>query len=215
MLSNTDVEQLAQRMDVPLAFVGFKDDLPKTIKPNKYYMINLEDEFGSDGERNGGSHWTGFIVRKNGNGRVQPVYFDSYGSAPPKVVSKRIEDNFHRKVDYTTKDIQSLVNDMCGWYQLAWAHFCFGQFSTHDLYQDTDNFLSFFEDLEHCNDFKKNEFILKHFFRAKDPALQKEIPYFPDDTRVDNGNTPNFDKYTKDLKGMKIPVQADYKYNDT
>ena len=37
MLSNVDVENLAKRMDVPLAFVGFKDDLPKTIKPNKYY----------------------------------------------------------------------------------------------------------------------------------------------------------------------------------
>lgn len=215
MLSNLEVEQLAPRLNVPLEFCGFKDDLPRKIKPNVYYMINLENEEDSDGNKNSGSHWTGFIVRKHGNGRVEPVYFDSYGSGPPKIVTKLINDNFHKQVNHTTKDIQSLLNDMCGWYQLAWAHYCFGPFSTNNLYYDTDNFLDFFEDLAISNDFKKNEFVLKHFFQAKDPEKRKPIEYFPEDTRLDGNNKPNYEKYLKNLKGMNIPLETKYNYNDS
>ena len=35
--------------------------------------------------------------------------------------------------------------------------------------------MDMFDDLNKSCDFKKNEFILKHFFRAENPELRKEI----------------------------------------
>jgi hypothetical protein len=35
--------------------------------------------------------------------------------------------------------------------------------------------LDCFDDLNKSKDFKKNEFILKHFFRSKDPSKRREI----------------------------------------
>jgi hypothetical protein len=36
-------------------------------------------------------------------------------------------------------------------------------------------FLDYFEDLNKAVDWKKNEYILKHFFQSSDPSLRKEI----------------------------------------
>jgi hypothetical protein len=35
--------------------------------------------------------------------------------------------------------------------------------------------MEMFDDLNKSIDFKKNEYILKHFFRSEDPSLRKEI----------------------------------------
>jgi hypothetical protein len=212
MLTNTDLEKLAGRMDIPLAYVGFKDELPRTIKPNKYYIINLEDAEMESGKQNTGSHWTGFQVNETGNGRKEAMYFDSFGSPPPKVVERAIKHSFGDdiKVNYPKKDIQSLVNQACGWYQLAFAHFINGPHSTKNLGHDTLNFLDFFEDLNKSTDFKKNEFVLKHFFLAKDPEMRKkqmkEINVMPDPETIDT-------EASMGGNGMKIPINVDYKTN--
>jgi len=209
MLSNTDVEELAKRMNVPLAYCGFKDELPTKLKTNKYYMINLEDAEDINGNDNGGSHWTGFQVGKNGNGKMRAVYFDSYGAPPPEVVKKTVKKNFPDIVlNHTTKNIQSMMNSACGWYQLAWAHFINSKHTTHNIENDTANFLDFFIDLDKETDFKRNEWILKHFFRAKDPALRKPVSVLPDpDTIVSSGSAPG------GLSGGNVaPLQCDVKY---
>ena len=209
MLTNTDLEKLASRMDIPLEYVGFKDDLPRTIKPNNYYIINLEDAEMDSGKPNTGSHWTGFQVNATNNGRKEAMYFDSFGAPPPEDVKRAVERSFPgTKLNYPKKDIQALMNQACGWYQLAFAHFINGPYSTKNLGQDTLNFLDFFEDLDKSNDYKKNEFILKHFFLAKDPELRKKqaggVNVFPDPETIDtNGSYQG--------SGMKIPVDVKYK----
>ena len=52
------------------------------------------------------------------------------------------------ELPYNKKDIQSLMNNACGWYCCAYLHFinAFPQRSG-DLYTDTEGFLSLFEDL--------------------------------------------------------------------
>jgi hypothetical protein len=42
MLTDRDLRILAPKMGVPLEFIGFKDDLPKRMKANKAYIINLD-----------------------------------------------------------------------------------------------------------------------------------------------------------------------------
>lgn len=182
MLTNADIEKLASRMGVPLAMCGFKDELPKKIQPNKYYCINLEDMQDPESkEINDGSHWVGFQVREYKNGRrPEAVYFDSYGIGPPKIVEKVIKDSFDVKPWHPTKDVQSLVNNACGWYQLAWAHFVNDpRFYMDSLKEQTEMFLEPFLDLNKHHDYQQNEFILKHFFRSSDPNLRKEVSLPP------------------------------------
>lgn len=38
-----------------------------------------------------------------------------------------------------------------------------------------------FDDLEKNVDFKKNEYVLKHFFMSKDPAMRKSVDVIEDD----------------------------------
>ena len=183
MLTNNDIEELAPRMGIPLAMVDFKDMLPKKLETNKLYVLNLEDEQDKESlEINGGSHWVGLQIRSYPNGKKpEAMYFDSYGKPPPKVVKQRVKENFDIETHYPTKDVQSLVNNACGFYVLAWGHFINDpRFkSGGSLEDDTLFFLHPFVDLNKSNDFQQNEYILKHFFQAKDPNLRKEIPLPP------------------------------------
>ena len=69
MLTDTQIEDLAQRMSIPLAGVFFKNELPKQLEPNKTYIINLQDSETDDGEQNEGTHWTMLQVNKTPNGK--------------------------------------------------------------------------------------------------------------------------------------------------
>lgn len=179
MLTNVDIERMAPKMNIPLAMCGFKDELPRTLEANKYYSINLEDEQDKESKQmNNGSHWVGFQVRTTHNGsKPQAVYFDSYGKPPPKSIVKAIKKTFDVEPWYPTKDVQSMVADSCGWWNLAWAHFVNDKrFMSESLKKDTELFIEPFNDLNLVNDYHFNEWLLKHFFQSKDKNLQKQIP---------------------------------------
>lgn len=189
MLTNVDIEDLAKRMKIPLEFVGFKNELPKKIKTNRAYIINLEDDEDENGEQNNGSHWTCFQVVEYPNKKIEAIYFDSYGSQCPEIVNERMMNNFKiKKIPYNTKDIQSLMNEACGWFCLAFLHYINSfQQRTKNLYWDVEDFLSLFDDLNKSIDFKKNEYILKMFFQSEDPKLRKQIEVISDTDRITNG----------------------------
>lgn len=179
MLTNTQIEDLAGKMKIPLGYVGFKDELSaKMLQPNKYYIINLEDsQCPESAKMNQGSHWTGFEVRVSNNGRKEGLYFDSYGFGPPEYIKKIVKQKFGVNLWHPTKDIQSIVNNACGFYQLALAHLLHDRrMMNGSLKNVTEDFLDLFEDLNESNDYKKNEFILAHFFQATDPKIRKEVP---------------------------------------
>ena len=173
MLTDVQIKELCGKMDIPLEACVFKSSLrDMKLNYNRSYIINLENELAEDGARNEGSHWVCFQVDKYPNNKIQGVYLDPYGVAPPKEVN----DFVGGEMPYNKKDIQSLMNNACGWYCCAYLHFinAFPQRSG-DLYTDAEGFLSFFDDLNTSCDFKKNEYILKTFFQASDPALRKPI----------------------------------------
>lgn len=211
MLTDIQIEDLAERMKVPLAGVYFKDEIPTPMSYNKVYIVNLQDSETDDGDQNSGTHWTMAYIRETPNGKLQPIYFDPYGCPPPEVIKKIIEDECNMKCPYTTKDIQSLMNNACGFYCLALAHFiCASRYRTNDLYRDVDDFMDMFDDLNHSIDWKKNEYILKHFFLSEDPTKRKEVD-------VLSQTHDDYDRIlAEDEKGgidiMKLPV--DIKYMD-
>lgn len=172
-LTDTEIWTLANKMDIPLVFCGFKDELKnEKLQYNKSYIINMDNEYDEDGQRNTGSHYTCFQVNKYPNGKKEGIYFDSFGMPPPKIV----ETFIGIKLPYSTKDIQSLMNSACGWYCLALLHFINAyEGRSRDLYTDAGAFTDLFEDLNKSCDHLKNEFILKHFFRAKDFDKRKPV----------------------------------------
>ncbi len=207
MLTDKQLEDLCLKMNVPLEDIIFKDHSPTTFKFNKSYIINLEDEYDEGGALNSGSHWTCLQVNKYPNGKIQGLYFDSFGIPPPTEILetyKRTTGKSH--MPHNTKDIQSLMSNACGWYCCAFLHFI-NNFShrTKDLYDDTENFLDFFDDLNKSADFKKNEFILKHFFQPKDPKLRKEIEVIGDLDSIESGDNDNR------INMMSVPVNINRK----
>lgn len=196
MLSDYQLDQLSEKMNIPLESIIFKNECPKKFEFNKSYIINLEDSFNEKGELQQGSHWTCLQVNKYPNGLVQGIYFDPFGIGPPEDIKKCYKRTTGKEhLPYNKKDIQSMMCNACGWYCAAFLHFI-NNFSHRekDLYLDTDHFLELFEDLNKSVDFKKNEFILKHFFQPKDPKLRKEINVFsnPETIYTDN-NGPTVD----------------------
>jgi hypothetical protein len=173
MLTDTQIWDLAERMNVPLVFCDFKDRLAKKkLQYNKSYIINMENEFDEDGHRNNGSHYTCFQVNKHPNGKTEGIYFDSFGQPPPQIV----EEFVGMKLPYQTKDIQSLMNSACGWYCLAFLHYINAyENRTKHLYSDCEHFTDLFDDLNKTNNHLKNEYVLKHFFRSSDPAKRRPI----------------------------------------
>jgi len=90
MLTDTNLIDLAKRMNFDLERVCFKDELSEEpLVYNKGYIINLEDEFDEEtGERNGGTHWVCFQMNKYINEKVNGIYFDPFGVGPPEDIKK-------------------------------------------------------------------------------------------------------------------------------
>jgi hypothetical protein len=188
MLSNFQIMNLAEKMNMPIERICFKNALSEEpLKYNIGYIINSQDDKDEEtGKDNVGSHWTALYVAKTKDGRVEPLYFDSYGIAPAEDIKKFVAPHY---LPYLTKDVQSLMADCCGFYALAFIYFVsVSHFRSGNLYQDGETFIDLFDDLNKSTDWKKNEWILSQFFQAKDPKLRKEIDVFGEGKLLEEQN---------------------------
>jgi len=207
MLTDSQIENLSSKMNIPLAGCFFKDELPKKLESNKTYIINLQDSVDDDGNHNQGTHWTMLQVNKTPNGVYEPIYFDPYGQPPSESIKKAVTNSFNVYLPYTKKDVQSLMNNACGFYCLAMAHFINAcKLRTCHFYNDVEEFLDMFDDLNTSVDWKKNEYILKMFFQSEDKSKRKDIDVLSH-THDDYERILNEDeKGGIDL--MKIPIDT-------
>ena len=83
MLTDQQLESMAERMHIKLECVCFKDQLPKKLKYNVGYICNMQDELDDKGRPHDGSHWVAFQIQKGTDGQVRPMYVDSFGIGPP------------------------------------------------------------------------------------------------------------------------------------
>ena len=181
MLTDSQLYELAEKMSIPLETICFKDELPKKLKYNKAYIINLDDSVDEEGNKNEGSHWTCLQVNKDKDGRVSPLFFDPYGAPPSESIKAFVKDNTGKGLPHTKKDVQSLMNNACGWFCCAFLHFInVWSHRTGDIYDDAENFMNIFDDLNTSIDWKKNEYLLKMFFQSSDPKKRKEIDVISD-----------------------------------
>ena len=190
MLTDTQLTVLCRKMNIPLAGIFFKDDLPRNIEFNKGYIINIQDSHDAKGLENEGTHWTCFYVKEYKDGSIEPIYFDSYGVGPPEDVKQFVKQNTNKYLPYTTKDVQSLMSEVCGWYVCSFLYgITSNQMSCGDLYQDVDQYMNLFDDLSKSHEWKKNEYILKCFFRSENAANRTPI-----DLDIDHQESENRSK---------------------
>jgi len=204
MLTNWQLKELSNKMKFPLEACCFKDEIPK-LKFNKSYIINLENSEDEEGNANQGSHWVCMQVNKYPNDLIEGIYFDPYGVAPPEEVKKSFTELTGKSyLPFTTKDVQSLMADCCGYYCAGFLHFI--NSSIHrkaNLYIDTETFLEMFDDLNKSCDWKKNEWVLKNFFRSAKAKDRKEINVMAENI-ITKGETG------KGVDLVSIPVDVRY-----
>ena len=111
MLSNHDIDVLVEKMGIRNFKGCFYKDKLKLIQPNSSYIINLNSEMDEKGNVNKGSHWTCLIT----NDMKQAIYFDSYGEKEPNEIRNLLKCNQY-KIGYTSKNIQSLMSNLCGFF---------------------------------------------------------------------------------------------------
>ena len=95
------------------------------------------------------------------------IFFDSYGEKEPNEIKNLLKSNQY-KIAHTTKNIQSLMSNLCGFFCLAFIYFLtVSKYRTKNIINDASIFLDLFEDLDLVDDIYKNEFILSLFFTDK------------------------------------------------
>jgi hypothetical protein len=163
MLSNYDLEELVIKMGIKNFKGCFYKDTLKTIEASTSYIINLNSEFNEKNERNAGSHWVALMT----DDLQKAIYFDSYGEKEPNEIKNLLKSNQY-KIAHTTKNIQSLMSNLCGYFCLGFIYFLtVSKHRTKNIINDASIFLDLFEDLDITNDIYKNEFILSLFFTDK------------------------------------------------
>jgi hypothetical protein len=160
MLSNHDIDLLVEKLNIPNFKGCFYRDKLKTIQPNSSYIINLNSELDEHGNRNSGSHWCCLVT----DDMKQCIYFDSYGEREPNELRNLLKCNQY-KIGHTSKNIQSLMSNLCGFFCLSFIYFLsISKFRTKNIINDASIYLDLFEDLDKVDDVYKNEFVLSLFF---------------------------------------------------
>ena len=164
MLSNHDIDALVVKLNIPNFKGCFYKDTSKKKKPSSSYIINLNSEFNEKNERNAGSHWVASITDDMKKG----IFFDSYGEKEPNEIKNLLKCNQY-KIAHTSKNIQSLMSNLCGFFCLGFIYFLtVSKHRTKNIINDASIFLDLFEDLNLVDDIYKNEFILSLFFTSKE-----------------------------------------------
>ena len=164
MLSNHDIDVLVEKLNIPNFKGCFYRDKLKTIQPNSSYIINLNSELDEHGSRNSGSHWCCLVT----DDMKQAIYFDSYGEKEPNEIRNLLKCNQY-KIGHTSKNIQSLMRHLCGFFCLSFIYFLsVSKYRTKNIIHDASIFLDLFEDLDKVDDVYKNEFVLSLFFTSKE-----------------------------------------------
>jgi hypothetical protein len=141
--TNLQLQQWGNYLILPLQGVFMKHEL-KNIKPKNgsCYIINIGNQ------ETGGTHWVALIIINS----TSTIYFDSYGVIPIPEVFKFVK---HKNLTYSRQIIQHLKSYYCGQFCLLFLYF---------MYSRNFNYSKFL-DLFHPSDTKKNDLLLKKYFK--------------------------------------------------
>lgn len=141
MLTNFDLEDIAEDAGLDLIGVFSKDQLPKERKVGSY-IINMQDS--DDGN---GTHWVVFKIFPN----KKCCFFDSFGVLYPTDIGEFLSP--FKPIATNNRHIQDVKSQKCGYFCLAFIEY-FNNFNTkkNDVYESFDDFLNCFSDNPKQND---------------------------------------------------------------
>jgi hypothetical protein len=185
MLSNHDIDELVIKMGISNFKGCFYKDKLKLIQPNSSYIINLNSEMDEHNNRNTGSHWCCLVT----DDMKQCIYFDSYGEREPVEIRNLLKCKQY-KIGHTSKNIQSLMSNLCGFFCLSFIYFLtVSKIRTKNIINDASIYLDLYEDLDKVDDVYKNEFVLSLFFtdtKSKTLLLANNNINMSIDNKIDN-----------------------------
>jgi hypothetical protein len=166
MLSNFDIERLANKLDLPIVGVFSKDRLPEKPQIGSYY-INLQNH-----NEGNGTHWVfakvycdddredTYALDKKGKKlyRCGALYFDTFGVNMPKEVEDFLKP--FKPVPYNNRHIQNINSTECGWYNIALDYSLEHKKHSDTYLEDYEKFLALWSDKP-----TKNLTLLKSFFK--------------------------------------------------
>ena len=160
MLSNFDLEQLAEFYHLPLVAVVMKDELPAKVVDG-CYIINLQSSTSGNG-----THWLSLFIHKQNS-----YFFDSYGAPPSVEIMKFVKKRKGCHMYYNNFIIQDLKSVNCGFYALAFLLWCYSYvLFSKDLKNMFNDFVKAFDD-----DTTKNDKILKDFFATSETSNRPSV----------------------------------------
>lgn len=136
-LSNFELIDIIKDMKLDYHFGGVfsKDQLPKELIREKFYIVNLQDH-----DEGSGTHWTVFYYNKP----LTSIYFDSYGFIAPLDVENSIKPYI-----YNNAEIQDFDSSACGYFCIAFIKFLHNKDNKQEAYK---TFLKLFKQQTVKND---------------------------------------------------------------
>lgn len=136
-LSNFELMDIIKDMKLDYHFGGVfsKDQLPKELIREKFYIVNLQDH-----DEGSGTHWTVFYYNKP----LTSIYFDSYGFIAPLDVENSIKPYI-----YNNAEIQDFDASSCGYFCIAFIKFLHNKENKQEAYK---TFLKLFKQQTLKND---------------------------------------------------------------
>ena len=122
-LSNFELMDIIKDMKLDYHFGGVfsKDQLPKELIREKFYIVNLQDH-----DEGSGTHWTVFYYNKP----LTSIYFDSYGFIAPLDVENSIKPYI-----YNNAEIQDFDSSACGYFCIAFIKFLHNKDNKQEAYK--------------------------------------------------------------------------------
>ena len=148
MLTNYDIEKIADKLDLPIIGVFSKDELPKEREVGSYY-INLQSA--KDGD---GTHWVlakiycdmekeENKVRDATDYICNALYFDPFGLDMPKEVKEFLKP--FAPIPWNNRQIQSVNTSECGWYAIYCDYYLENESTSKRMLDDFNKFINSWE----------------------------------------------------------------------
>lgn len=162
MLTNFDIERIANKLKLPIVGVFSKDTLPSKRSIGSYY-INMENK--NDGD---GTHWVLAKIYDDDNRdeddnmkevhKVGALYFDPFGLDMPKEIERFLSP--FKPIPFNNRQIQSINTTQCGWYCLSCDYALEHKQNDETYLEDYEKYLALWSDRP-----EQNLRLLKSFFK--------------------------------------------------
>jgi len=124
MITNFDIEEIANSLRLPIIGVFSKDKLPQRRMVGSYY-VNMEDH-----DKGSGTHWVFIRIFSSG----VAIYFDSFGISPPEQVRDFLKP--FSPFAFSNRQIQDIKSENCGRFCILCDYFFSYQIKNQKLTND-------------------------------------------------------------------------------